>query len=59
MVEIADLERHAEIGRGYHFLTVFSLHLGAFQGKAGMRREMLGLFSKNGIHASAGMSGKA
>ena len=24
MVEIIDLERHAEIVRGYHFLTVFS-----------------------------------
>src|ERR1700682_160775 len=33
MVEIVDLERHAEIVRGYHFLTVFSSHLRAFRGK--------------------------
>ena len=30
MVEIIDLERHAEIVRGYHFLTVFSSHRGTY-----------------------------
>jgi hypothetical protein len=29
MVEIIDLERHAEVVRGYHFLTVFSSPLRA------------------------------
>jgi len=39
MVEIVDLERHAEIGRGYHFLTVFSSHLGAFQESGNAARD--------------------
>ena len=39
MIEIIDLNRHAEIVRGYHVITVFSSDLRAFQHSGNAARD--------------------